>query len=162
MAGEVADEIKIGGSANPAMVGDLLRSIEYGRRIAGRAPGTTGVCLGAVTVVDTDREAARTLARRQVAMYLPVVARLDPSSDPEWLERIEAADKRGDAAAIASDIGDDVLDRFAFAGGPSDLVRQVENLAAAGATRVEFGTPLGSDPAAAITLLGEKVLPAFA
>jgi len=162
MAGEVAEEIKIGGSANPAMVGVLRPSIEDGRHAAGRAPGGTGICLGAVTVVDTDRQAARTLARRQVAMYLPVVARLDPSSDPEWLQRIEAADRRRDAVAIASDIGDDVLDRFAFAGGPADLVRQVEHMAAAGATRVEFGTPLGSDPAAAIALLGEKVLPAFA
>jgi 5,10-methylenetetrahydromethanopterin reductase len=154
MAGEVADEIKIGGSANPAMV-DVLRPFveEVGRAV--------GICLGAVTVVDTDRQAARTLARRQVAMYLPVVARLDPSSDPEWLARIEAADKRGDAAAIANDIGDEVLDRFAFAGSPADLVRHVENLATAGATRVEFGTPLGRDPAAAIELLGDKVVPAF-
>jgi 5,10-methylenetetrahydromethanopterin reductase len=63
--------------------------------------------------------------------------------------------------AIARDISDEVLDRFAFAGSPADLVRQVESLAEAGAGRVEFGTPHGANPAAAIRLLGEEVLPAF-
>jgi 5,10-methylenetetrahydromethanopterin reductase len=162
MAGEMADEIKIGGSANPAMVGRLKPLVEQGARAAGRCLDAVGVCLGAVTVVDSDRQAARTLARHEVAQYLPVVAKLDPSSDPEWLARIEAADARGDMDAIARDISDDVLDYFAFAGSPADLVRQVESLAHAGATRVEFGTPLGVDPAAAIRLLGEHVLPAFA
>jgi 5,10-methylenetetrahydromethanopterin reductase len=161
MAGEVADEIKIGGSANPAMVGALQAHVEEGRSAAGRYHQTVGICLGAVTVVDRDREAARRLARREVAQYLTVVARLDPTSDPEWLARIEAADGRSDMDAIARDISDDVLDRFAFAGSPADIVRQVERLAEAGVGRIEFGTPHGVDPAAAIRLLGEEVLPAF-
>jgi 5,10-methylenetetrahydromethanopterin reductase len=114
-----------------------------------------------VTVVDTDRETARALARREVALYLTVVAELDPETDPEWLERIRAATARQNLEAIARDISDDVLDRFAFAGAPGDLVRHVENLASAGAARVEFGTPLGPDPAAAVRLLGERVIPAF-
>jgi 5,10-methylenetetrahydromethanopterin reductase len=128
---------------------------------AGRSEDAVGICLGAVTVVDTDRETARALARREVALYLTVVAELDPETDPEWLERIRAATARQNLEAIARDISDDVLDRFAFAGAPGDLVRHVENLASAGAARVEFGTPLGPDPAAAVRLLGERVIPAF-
>jgi 5,10-methylenetetrahydromethanopterin reductase len=145
MAGDVADEVKVGGSANPSMVG-VVRPARGKREV--------GICLGAVTVVDEDREAARRFARREVAMYLPVVAGLDPSMDRDWLAR-------HDTAVQAAEIPDDVLDRFAFAGSPNDLVRQVEDLAAVGATRVEFGTPLGLDPIAAIRLLGERVLPAF-
>lgn len=164
LAGEVADEVKIGGSANPAMVAALRPAIEAGERQAERPTGSVGVCLGAVTVVDEDREAARALARREVAVYLTVVAALDPTTcdeDPVWLARVTAASQRGDLAAIAQDIPDAVLDRFAFAGSPADIVRQVEQLAAAGATRVEFGTPHGLDAARGVRLLGERVVPHF-
>lgn len=161
MAGAVADEVKIGGSANPAMVRHLRPVIAEGGIRADRAANAVGVCLGAVTVVDPDRGLARDLARREVALYLTVVAELDPDTDPEWLARIRAATARHDLAAIARDISDDVLDRFAFAGSPRDVILQVERIAQAGATRVEFGTPLGPNPAEAIRLLGDQVLPAF-
>jgi 5,10-methylenetetrahydromethanopterin reductase len=161
MAAEVADEIKIGGSANPATVTMLLPSLAEGCQRTGRPHASVGICLGAVTVVDTDRELARRLARREVALYLTVVAELDPNTDPEWLERVRSATARGDLDAISRDISDEVLDRFAFAGSPPDLIRQVENILAVGGTRVEFGTPLGPDQAEAIRLLGEQVLPAF-
>jgi 5,10-methylenetetrahydromethanopterin reductase len=162
LAGEVADEIKIGGSANPAMAGHLRPHIEAGLASAGRRTGSVGICLGAVTVVDDDREAARALARREVALYLPVVAPLDPTvTDRDWLARITAAADRLDYAAVERDISDEMLDRFAFAGRPDDIVRQVEPLAAGGATRVEFGTPHGIDTTRGIKLLGERVLPAL-
>jgi 5,10-methylenetetrahydromethanopterin reductase len=151
MAGQVADEVKIGGSANPRMV-PILRQWLATDRI--------GICLGAVTVVDRDRQAARALARREVSLYLGVVAGLDPTvEDPEWLIRIQGNAARGDYAAISRDISDAILDRFAFAGTPDDIVRQTEELRAAGATRVEFGTPHGIDPPHGIRLLGEEVLP---
>jgi len=161
MAGEIADEIKIGGSANPASVAMLRPAITEGARRARRSASAVGICLGAVTVVDRDRDLARNLARKEVAMYLPVVAALDPHTDPEWLARIRAISQRGDLMAITRDVPDDVLDRFAFAGTPRDIVRQVEDIAAVGATRIEFGTPLGPNPVDAIRLLGQHVLPAF-
>ena len=40
-------------------------------------------------------------------------------------------------------------------------IRQAEALFAAGARRVEFGTPHGLDPEEGIRLLGERVLPAL-
>jgi 5,10-methylenetetrahydromethanopterin reductase len=163
VAGEVADEIKIGGSANPAMARYLRPALDEGSRRAGRPAAAVGICLGAVTVVDEDRQAARALARQEVALYLPVVAPLDPSmTDQVWLARITSAARHGDYAAVARDISDDALDRFAFAGTPSDIVHQVEALHAGGATRVEFGTPHGIDPVHGIRLLGEQVLPALA
>jgi 5,10-methylenetetrahydromethanopterin reductase len=151
MAGKLADEVKIGGSANPAMV-PVMREWIANERV--------GICLGAVTVVDRDPQAARQLARREVAGYLAVVAQLDPTvDDPEWLARVKASAASQDYAAIARDISDAILDRFAFAGTPEDIVAQVLALRAAGATRVEFGTPHGLDPASGIRLLGEEVLP---
>ena len=70
-AAEYASELKLGGSANPGMV-------RIAARTARRAQ--VGIVAGAVTVVDTDDARAREHARRQVAMYLAVVAGLDPSA----------------------------------------------------------------------------------
>jgi 5,10-methylenetetrahydromethanopterin reductase len=163
MAGELVDEIKIGGSSNPDMAQHLRPALDEGSRKTGRQAGSVGICLGAVTVIDEDRAAARAKVRKEAALYLPVVAKLDPTlNDPEWLARIEAAEVRKDYDAISRDISDDVLERFAFAGNPDDISRQTQRLREAGATRVEFGTPhCLSDPAHGIRLLGEKVLPAF-
>jgi 5,10-methylenetetrahydromethanopterin reductase len=90
------------------------------------------------------------------------VAPLDPTvTDRVWLDRITSAAAEGDYDAVARDITDDVLDQFAFAGNPSDIVEQVERIAEASATRVEFGTPHGLDATRGIKLLGERVLPAL-
>ncbi len=163
MAGEIADEVKIGGSANPAMAGYLRPFIEEGSDKAARPAHSVGICLGAVTVIDNDREAARALVRQEAALYLPIVAALDPTlEDKDWLTDIQAAASRQDYSYISTRISDEMLDRFAFAGNPQDIIGQVERLIEGGANRVEFGTPHGLNPAEGIQLLGEKVLPYFA
>ncbi len=163
-AGEVADELKVGGSANPALVAPMRARIAPGAARAGREPGAVGIVLGAVTVVDEDGERARTTVRREVARYLPVVAPLDPTIalDPELLARIAAAVARDDLAAAGTLVPDDILDRFAFAGTPAQIIRQTEAILDAGAARVEFGTPHGLTPREGLRLLGERVLPALA
>src|SRR5690606_41853614 len=95
---------------------------------AGRPVGTGGVVLGAVTVVDEDREAARALARREVALYLPVVARLDPTVEVphDLVERIRQHVNAGEPDRAARLISDDLLDRFAFAGTPAVLIEHCE------------------------------------
>jgi 5,10-methylenetetrahydromethanopterin reductase len=162
LAGEIADEVKIGGSASPAMASLLRPCIAAGEQSAGRPPGTVGICLGCVTVVDADRARARALARREVALYAPVVAGLDPGlCDAEWLGRIAEPARLGDVSTVAELIPDDALDSLAFAGTAGDVTRKVEDLVRAGVSRVEFGTPHGLDPLAGIRLLGEQVLPSF-
>ncbi len=163
LAGEVAAEVKVGGSANPALVPVMRERIAAGARRAGRAPGEVGIVLGAVSVVDEDGDRARARAREEVARYLPVVAGLDPTLavEPELLARIDAAVRRGNLAAGGALIADDLLDRFAFAGTPDQVARQAEAILAAGAGRVEFGTPHGLTPREGLRLLGERVLPHF-
>lgn len=164
VAGELADEVKIGGSANPDVVPVIRGYIAAGEARSERTPGSVGVVVGAVSVCDEDREAARHAARRAVALYLPVVAPLDPTVqvDPELIARLRVlADRHAydDAARL---IPDDLLERFAFAGNPADLIRQAEALFAAGARRIEFGTPHGlHDPQTGIRLIGERVIPAL-
>ncbi|MBL8144865.1 MAG: LLM class flavin-dependent oxidoreductase [Anaerolineae bacterium] len=166
LAGEIADEVKVGGSGNPDLVPVMASWIAGGEHTANRPAGSVGVVLGAVTVVDEDREQARAAARRAVALYLPVVAPLDPTLtvEPELIHRIREAVRANRPEEAAPLISDELLDRFALAGRPSDIVAHAEAIYAAGARRIEFGTPHGSgpNPAHAIRLLGEKVLPALA
>jgi 5,10-methylenetetrahydromethanopterin reductase len=121
------------------------------------------VVLGAVTVADEDRAAARQAARQAAVLYLPVVASLDPTVqvDLELVERLRGHADRGEAKAGAKLISDDLLDRFAFSGNAADLIAQTERCFAAGAGRVEFGTPHGLIPEKGIRIIGEQVLPAL-
>jgi 5,10-methylenetetrahydromethanopterin reductase len=98
-----------------------------------------------------------------VALYLPVVAPLDPTVDapPDLLDHIRGYVERGDAPSAARLISDELLCRFAFAGTPAEVVDQANALFAAGAARVEFGTPHGIPPEQGIRLIGEYVIPAL-
>jgi len=133
LAGEIADEIKVGGSANPAVVPLIRDRVRAGCRAAGRSEDEVRVVLGAVTVVDEDGAAARGRARTEVARY-----------------QDEAA---------GSLIPDAVLDRFAFSGTPEQVATLAERVLEAGADRVDFGTPHGLDDAKGVALLGTAVLP---
>ncbi len=162
LAGEVAAEVKIGGSANPAVLAPARKSLARGEARAGRPPGETGLVCGAVTVVDEDGASARRLARAEVATYLPVVASLDPSSglDAAGLATMQRLARAGDHEGAGRLVPDAVLDRFAFSGTPDQVAAQVEALFEAGATRVEFGTPHGITAARGLELIGRRVRPA--
>ena len=133
-AGEAgAVELKVGGSANPELV-PLVRGWIGSEDV--------GIVLGAVTVVDDDGDAARARARAAVEPYLPVVARRDPTLE----------------------LGPDdepPLDRFVFAGTPAEVIEHAERAFAAGASRIEFGTPTGLTTRRGVELLSERVLPHF-
>jgi 5,10-methylenetetrahydromethanopterin reductase len=146
-AAEAARELKVGGSANPDLVPVVRERV---------ANPEVGVVLGAVTVVDEDGARARDLARRELALYLPVVGHLDPTVtlEAELLERLRSEGER--SAAL---ISDDVLRRFAFAGTPAEVAEQAEAILDAGAARVDFGTPHGIDERKGLDLLCRSVLP---
>jgi 5,10-methylenetetrahydromethanopterin reductase len=148
---DLVSEVKLGGSANPDVVAWLRPQL----------PANVGIVLGAVCVVDEDGAAARALARREVALYLPVVATLDPTIaiEPDRLTALQAAATRYDWEAAATYISDELLDRFALAGTPAHVAEQVLSLFEQGANRVEFGTPHGMTTQTGLQLLGERVLP---
>ena len=91
------------------------------------------------------------------------MAELDPTfaMNPAILKGIQAAAANYDYEAACRFISDDVLAAFALAGTPTDIIEQTEALFAAGASRVEFGTPHGLTAESGLQLLGDKVLPAF-
>lgn len=153
-AGEVADEVKVGGTANPDLVPAMRERIGNDR---------VRIVVGAVTVVDEDGKAARRRARAEAALYFPVVAALDPTLDvPDRLvddvRRLVDAGAQEEAGRL---IPDELLDKLAFAGTPAQVARRAEALYAAGAARVEFGTPHGLEPRRGVELLASRVAPHF-
>ena len=154
-AGEVADELKIGGTSNPQLV-PVMRD-----RIGN---DEVGIVIGAVTVVDEDGAAARALARQEAALYFPVVAGLDPTLDvpPRLVEDVRRLVDAGDRESAGRLIPDELLDRLAFAGTPEHVARQAAALFEAGAARVEFGTPHGLSPRHGVELLAARVVREFA
>jgi 5,10-methylenetetrahydromethanopterin reductase len=151
-AGEAAQELKVGGSANPDLV-PVMRG-----RIGNP---DVRIVLGAVTVVDEDGARARRIARREVAEYVDVVAEFDPTValDPELVARARALVAAGEHAAAGALLPEDVLERFAFVGTPAEVAEQAEAVLAAGAGRVDFGTPHGVTERRGVELLCDEVLP---
>jgi 5,10-methylenetetrahydromethanopterin reductase len=128
-AGVVADEVKIGGSANPDLLPVVRGWIDN---------PDVRLVIGCVTVVDADGGWARAHAEAMVQPYLDVVAPHDPTLEP------------GEPAA---------LERFCIAGTPEEVAARVVELWDAGADRVELGTPQGRTPLTGVELVCERVLP---
>jgi 5,10-methylenetetrahydromethanopterin reductase len=149
----LAAEIKLGGTANPGAVRDLKSFLK-------QRSADAEVVVGAVTVVDKDGSAARDHARREAALYLPVVAGLDSTVmiEADRLNGIREAMQQYDVEKAVTYISDDLLSKFVFAGTPNEIIVQTLELFAAGVDRVEFGTPHGLSSESGLALLGEIVL----
>jgi 5,10-methylenetetrahydromethanopterin reductase len=130
-AGSVADELKLGGSANPDLVPVARGWIDN---------PNVKVVVGSVSVVDEDGAWARERARAAVEPYLDVVAHLDPTLEL----------REGEPPP---------LERFCIAGTPEEVAERVVELWDAGADRVELGTPQGRTTLAGVDLICQRVLP---
>ena len=161
LAGEIADEIKVGGSANPAVAALIRERVRAEALACGRPLDAVRVVLGAVTVVDRDGAAARRRARTEVAKYLAVVADLDAtvSLPPGLAERVRELVVAGSDSAAGALIPDSVLDLFAFSGTPEHVAELARRVLDAGAGRVDFGGPHRPTDFGGVELLGREVLP---
>ena len=115
-AGTSASELKVGGSANPAVVRVMRERI---------GNDDVGIVMGAMTVVDDDGDRARALARREVAMYVDVIGGLRPDDRGARAARARrCAGRRGEDEAAGALLPEDLFRRFAFAGTPAEVAAQ--------------------------------------
>ncbi len=157
-------EVKLGGTANSAAVLWIKRQIKNAASIKGLDASEIGVVVGSVTVVDQDGDKARNLARKEVALYLPIVASLDPTIklDSDLIACIQKASSKYNYIEASRYIDDEILRLFAFAGTPEEITNQTLELFSAGTSRVEFGTPHGvKTEHQGLQLLGKEVLPSI-
>ncbi|MCY3836067.1 MAG: LLM class flavin-dependent oxidoreductase [Anaerolineaceae bacterium] len=165
LSGELADELKAGSLWSVRYAQHLWQHIREGSERAGRHTETCGLVLGPLTAIAEDHAAAAACARQTLVFYLPYLAPMPQflGMEEEQLSRIQARQAEGDLPGAAALISDDLLQEFALFGTPGDVIASIERTAAETAlTRVEFGMPHGPDgSAAALQLLGERVLPHF-
>ncbi len=152
LAGHLAVEgVKLGGSTNPLLAEKARQTINN---------PYVKVVLGAVSVIDADRKAARQLARREVAKYLDVVGLLDTTLDPDELASLANFTEKfriGDPKASDA-ISDSLLNKFSIAGTPEDAIEAVSKMNGL-VDRFEFGTPHGlRDRASAIHYIGQSIV----
>ncbi|GAA4091278.1 LLM class flavin-dependent oxidoreductase [Nocardioides kongjuensis] len=162
LAGEIADEIEVGGTANPDMAKVIRDLAAPGAERAGRDVDDLVVSFNPMLVVDEDRSAAEALARARGAMYVEAVGHLDPTVDldPDLIERIRDLLADGDEEGAGRLVPAALLRRFLVCGTPSDVVDHLVELASAGVDKVYLGNPFGLDERRGLELLVERVLPA--
>jgi 5,10-methylenetetrahydromethanopterin reductase len=115
------------------------------------------------TIVSTNRDNARELARRASAVYLPYLSPMTEYVGIEKgeIESVSEALSRNDFAAASSYISDRAVDSFKLWGTPDDMIDKILRMlnSGKGADRINFGFGRGEDDIQSIELLGEKVIP---
>jgi len=117
------------------------------------------------TIISRDRDAAREIARKASAVYLPY---LEPMTDyvgvkKENVESVREALSRNDYSAATARVPDLAVDSFKLWGTPDDVIEKVLRMldSGRGADRINFGFGRGLQDIESIELLGEKVLPSL-
>ncbi|WP_216897521.1 LLM class flavin-dependent oxidoreductase [Nocardia alni] len=164
LAGELADEVEIGGTGNPEMAEVIRNRMAPGAERAGRDVGQIQVSFNPMLVVDEDGPAAEALARRMGAMYVEVVGHLDPtvSLDPDMMNRMRALLAQDDHEAAGRLVPVDLLRRFLVCGTPTQVVDHLLELEAAGVDKVYLGNPFGLEERRGLEVLAERIIPALA
>lgn len=165
LAGEMAEEVKVGGSANPLLTPIIRERISVGANRVGRNARNIKLAFGAVSMIDPDRKKALDAARKKAVVYINVIGDKDPTvmrDYPNEMVEIKTAMEKGDVGRAIRSLPDALTKRFTLSGTPKDVIKQSEDLFNAGVDRIEFGTPHGvNDEMTGINLLVSKVFPHF-
>lgn len=147
----------------PESAGYMVEMITKGAKRAGRDMSEIDISGCAWLSLSQDANAARDHLRPMIAyfgpyMEAPSLAAIGlAAGDFKAIKQLGAENRHEEAAAAVT--GD--MFRLAIAGTPKEVIGRIEYLARAGITQVNLGGPLGPDPAAAIRLMGERVIPHF-
>lgn len=137
--------------------------VSAGIRAAGRDESDIDLPACVWLSMDTDPDAAARALALKLAYYGPAFSPFllgRAGLTPEDFVEAERHLARGDTDAAASAITEQML-RLGICGGTDDVIARCRGLLELGVTHLSFGPPLGPDPATAIALLGEVVVPAL-
>jgi 5,10-methylenetetrahydromethanopterin reductase len=110
-----------------------------------------------------DRGEATEVLRKMISYfgpYLEAPALATIGLAPEDFEEIGRLVQAGKYDEATGRVTDRMTD-LAIRGTPQDVIQRIESIADMGITQVSLGGPLGPDPAEAIRLMGERVIPHF-
>lgn len=178
LAGEAADEVMLGDLGSCAVVVPALAEVERGAAKAGRSIGGMKRIARLNLVLSEDLEAAREAVRPWILAYLwhayPDWSRLLDFS-PDWEDRLQPLrsfiESRGGKPRNVGDreqvlqfgalLPESLVRRYGMAGRASDVLEQVQEIAACGITQVTlYPTPLpGQTIESVLQEFLERVLP---
>jgi 5,10-methylenetetrahydromethanopterin reductase len=142
----------------------MTERVLKGVRKAGKNPADFDVCGCAWFSISENGKGTQTDTLKDILAYFGnyldeealATVGLSKASFAETERRVAAGDYAGARAAVTPE-----MLQLAVIGSPRDAIAKIELLAEAGVTQVSIGGPLGPDPAAAIRLIGEQVIPYF-
>ena len=148
----------------PESAGLMTRRILKGVHKAGKKPEDFDVCGCAWFSISENGKDTQTDTLKDILAYFGnyldeealATVGLSRAHFSETERLVAAGDYKGARAAVTPD-----MMKLAVTGSPKDAIAKIEMLAAAGVTQVSIGGPLGPDPAGAIRVIGEKVIPYF-
>jgi len=147
----------------PESASYMVPAITRGAREAGRDPGELDIAGCAWLSLSETRSGATQVLRQMVSYFGPYME--EPALQTVGLSQADFAKQKeligeGKYEDAAASVNEKMF-RLAIAGTPNEVIAQIERLAELGITQVSLGGPIGPDPAEAIRLMGEKVIPYF-
>ncbi len=147
----------------PESAAYMVKEITAGARAVGRNPADVDIAgCGWLSLAENRGEATEVL-RHMISYfgpYLEAPALATIGLVPEDFRVISELVEAGKYDEAAGRVTDRMTD-LAIRGTPQDVIQRIESLAAMGVTQISLGGPLGPDPAEAIRLMGERVIPYF-
>lgn len=147
----------------PESAAYMVPAITRGAIAAGRDPGDVDISGCAWLSLSADPSAPMDVLRAMIAYFgwaLEAPALQTIGLTPEDFIPIKALIDAGQYQR-AQELVTEPMHRLAICGTPKQVIGQIERLAGLGITQVNLGGPIGPDPAAAIRLMGEQVIPYF-
>ena len=147
----------------PESAAYMVSAITAGARDAGRDPAEVDIAGCGWLSLSSDRGEATNVLRRMVSYFgpyleTPALATIGlTSEDFRAINQLVIAGRYEEAECLVTDEMTDL----AIRGTPEDVIRRIETIADMGITQINLGGPLGPDPAEAIRLMGETVIPYF-
>jgi 5,10-methylenetetrahydromethanopterin reductase len=179
LGGRIGDGVIAGTGLLPEVIRDTIARIHGGARAAGRDPGAVDIWFTARSSLHEDREKAVENVKASVSSILNHAMRfgLEGKHVPDalkarvqtYVDGYELYDHvlgTGKNPKRMEELGltDYALKRWALAGNPSDWIKRIEEVAAAGATKlwVSIGRGDFDRQFHDMRLFGEQILPHFA
>jgi alkanesulfonate monooxygenase SsuD/methylene tetrahydromethanopterin reductase-like flavin-dependent oxidoreductase (luciferase family) len=175
LAGQIGDQVLIGTGLTPETIEASLEQIQQGAREAGRDSSKIEIWWAPRLSIAADREQALTDIRASIAsagnhaLRSGLAGKHVPTTLQEKFRRFhqeydysQHGDKTGKNARLIDELGltDYLLDRFAVAGAPPDIVARLRALARLGLKNFWLSSP-GDNPSS-LDLMGREVLPQLA
>jgi len=142
----------------------MARRILRGVHKAGKDPKDFDICGCAWFSISKNGEGTRTDTMKDILAYFGhyldeealATVGLSRAHFSETQRLVDAGDYHAARSAVTPE-----MMQLAVIGSPKEAIAKIEMLAEAGVTQVSIGGPLGPDPAEAIRLIGEQVIPYF-